>query len=450
MDKIDIPKGAKQIISELERCRWDAYVVGGCVRDSLLGIKPHDWDACTNAKPDEIEECFSDFHIIETGLKHGTLTVIADDESFEITTFREDGQYSDSRHPDSVTFSDNLQRDLSRRDFTINAMAYNDKVGLVDPFGGRESLRKKEIKCVGNPMDRFQEDALRIMRALRFASTYGFSIHEDTSKAIHELAYKLNNIAKERIIKELSQLLLGKGVLQILLDYSDVISVIIPEFTPCIGFNQNSPYHEYTIYDHTAHAVANYTGDDLSIKLALLLHDIGKPQCYTEDERGGHFHGHGSVSHDMSSIIIRRLKFDRKTRNEALGLILHHDSTIEPNYKTVRRWLNRIGELQFRKLLEVRMADIKAHSKGTQQSRIERCLALHDILDQVVAQEQCFSMKDLAISGRDIMALGIPEGETIGKILNHILDLVINGELPNEKDPQIQAVKEYMEKRSSI
>lgn len=447
MGRINIPRGASDVMTVLALDGFDSYVVGGCVRDSLLGLEPHDWDICTDATPSEVLEIFARRGIktIETGIKHGTVTVCLDGAGqYEVTTFRIDGEYSDSRHPDSVSFTSSLQEDLSRRDFTINAMAYNEVAGLIDPFGGEKALRHNEISCVGNPADRFQEDALRVMRALRFASTYGFAIQEETARAIHQFAPYLDNIAAERIQAELNRLLLGKGVLQVLLGYSDVMAVVIPELAPCIGFDQKNPYHEYTIYDHIAHAVSNYTGSDLSVKVALLLHDIGKPQCYTEDERGGHFHGHGVPSHDLADAVTKRLRYDNRTRDEVLTLVLYHDSVIEPTHNVVRRWLNKIGETNFRKLLHVRMADIKAHSKGTQASRIERCSALHNILDEVIEQEQCFSMKDLAINGKDIMSLGVPEGKLVGDTLRHILNMVINAEIPNEIEPQMQAAQQYL------
>lgn len=447
MGRINIPRGASDVMTVLALDGFDSYVVGGCVRDSLLGLEPHDWDICTDATPSEVLEVFARRGIktIETGVKHGTVTVCLDGAGqYEVTTFRIDGEYSDSRHPDSVSFTSSLQEDLSRRDFTMNAMAYNEVVGLIDPFGGEKALCHNEISCVGNPADRFQEDALRVMRALRFASTYGFAIQEDTARAIHQFAPHLDNIAAERVQAELNRLLLGKGVLQVLLDYSDVMAVVIPELAPCIGFDQKNPYHEYTIYDHIAHAVSNYTGDDLSVKVALLLHDIGKPQCYTEDERGGHFHGHGVPSHDLADGVTKRLRYDNRTRDEVLTLVLYHDSVIEPTHNVVRRWLNKIGETNFRKLLHVRMADIKAHSKGTQASRIERCSALHNILDEVIEQEQCFSMKDLAINGKDVMSLGVSEGKLVGDTLRHILDMVINAEIPNEIEPQMQAAQQYL------
>ncbi len=451
MSNINIPSDAKEIISTLEQSGFEAYVVGGCVRDSLLGLEPHDWDICTSATPEKVMSCFSRKKIVGTGMKHGTVTVLTEDNGYEVTTFRIDGGYSDRRRPDNVMFTTDICKDLARRDFTMNAIAYNDHTGLIDPFGGKKALRDRVISCVGNPSDRFGEDALRIMRALRFASTYGFCIDSRTEAAIHQLAPTLCNISSERINTELCKLLCGRGVLDVLLNYSDVITNIIPELAPCVGFEQNNPYHQYNVYDHIAHAVANYKGDDISVKVALLLHDIGKPQCYTEDERGGHFYGHSWAqcpSHDIADVVTKRLRFDNKTRNEVLDLVLYHDSVIEPTPKTVRRWLNKIGEARFRQLLQVRMADIKAHAEGTQKSRIERCLALGTILDEVIVEEQCFSMKDLAISGRDILSLGIPQGKRVGMILQHLLDMVIDTQLSNEPSDLINEAQRYIEEES--
>lgn len=446
MGKIHIPRGPGDVMTILALNGFESYVVGGCVRDSLLGVEPHDWDICTNATPQEVLDVFVKRNIktVETGIKHGTVTVCLWGEQYEVTTFRIDGTYSDSRRPDSVSFTSSLQEDLSRRDFTINAMAYAEVPGLIDPFDGEKALRDKVISCVGNPTDRFGEDALRIMRALRFASTYGFRIDSGTDAAIHQLAPSLCNISSERINAELCKLLCGQGVLDVLLNYSDVITTIIPELAPCVGFEQNNPYHQYDVYDHIAHAVANYKGSDISVKVALLLHDIGKPQCYTEDERGGHFHGHGVPSHDIADAVTKRLRFDNKTRNEVLDLVLYHDSVIEPTPKTVRRWLNKIGADRFRQLLQVRMADIKAHAEGTQQSRIERCMTLGEILEDTLSKEQGFSMKDMQINGHDIMALGVQEGKQVGYILKRLLDDVINDKLENKHMILVEAASSYI------
>ena len=441
MGCVCIPNGAQNIIDTLEASGYEAYVVGGCVRDSLLGIVPHDWDICTSAVPSEIESCFEDRRIVETGLQHGTVTIIEDGVSYEVTTFRIDGKYSDSRHPDKVTYTKDIDSDLSRRDFTFNAMAYNERLGLIDPFGGAFDLIRGEISCVGNANDRFKEDALRIMRALRFASTYGFTISERTNEAIHINKKLLNNIAAERIREELCKIVMGKGVLGVLLNYSDIIATIIPEIEPCIGFQQNNPYHQYTVYDHIAHAVSNYSGDDQSVKLALLLHDIGKPLCYTEDEKGGHFYGHGVYCHDVAEKVMERLRFDNRTSDEVLTLVLYHDAIIEPTTKAIKRWLNKIGPQRFCQLMDVRMADILAHTKGTQASRVDKCNMVKAVLEQVIEEEQCFSISDLAINGHNIMDLGVPEGKRVGEILKKLLDAVIAEDIENEHTALVEYAK---------
>ncbi len=431
-----VPSGARTIIRGLQNEGFAAYVVGGCVRDSLLGLEPKDWDICTSAKPEEMKEYFTRCSVrtIDTGLQHGTITVDLERAGkFEVTTFRVDGNYSDNRHPDSVEFVEDIVQDLSRRDFTINAMAYNASV-IVDPFHGQEDLKNGLIRCVGNPDDRFGEDALRILRAMRFASIYDFSIEDATAKSIHKNKDKLRNIAAERIQAELCKMLCGKGVLNILLEYSDVVATIIPELEPCIGFDQNNRFHEYTIYDHIAHSVANYEATDTVVNMALLLHDIGKPCCYTEDEKGGHFYGHGVYSRDLAENALNRLRFDNKSKNDILELVLFHDALIEPTPKTVRRWLNKVGEKQFGRLLDIRMADILAHRRDTQESRIERCHALGAIASEIIEQNQCFKLRNLAVDGRDIMYFfNLKEGKEVGAVLNELLDLVINGSLENER-----------------
>lgn len=438
MCEISMPKGAADIIAKLKHDGYDAYIVGGCVRDSLLHRQPKDWDICTSATPSQVLDCFNGRRVIETGLKHGTVTVVMDDGQYEVTTFRIDGDYSDGRHPDTVQFVADVREDLARRDFTMNAMAYNDDVGLVDPFNGYADLMNKTIACVGNADDRFNEDALRIMRAIRFSSVYGFRISEGTNQVILRNVKLLNLISAERINSELCRLLQGREVLRVLLDYPEVITTIIPELAPCVGFDQNNRYHQYTIYDHIAHAVGNYTGHDIVVKVALLLHDIGKPAKYTEDERGGHFYGHGVVSRDLAEGVLTRLRFDTKTKNQVLELVLDHDAVIEPTTKTVKRWLTKLGEEQFSRLLDIRMADILAHAEGTQKSRIERCNALCVIMQAIIASQQCFTLKDLAISGRDVLALGIPEGRQVGEALQKALDAVIDGAVDNEKEALVR------------
>lgn len=440
MSEIKLPNGAATIIDVLTRNNHETYVVGGCVRDSLLSINPKDWDICTSATPQEVEECFAGYRIIETGLKHGTVTIVLDDGQYEVTTFRTDGVYSDNRRPDSVSFVKDVREDLARRDFTINAMAYNPNTGLVDPFGGSEDLQNGVLSCVGNADDRFDEDALRIMRALRFSSCYGFKIANETAVAVHKNASLLHKIAVERINSELRRLLCGSGVLDVLLEFNDVITTIIPELKPCVDFDQNNKYHCYTVYDHIAHAVANYTGNDATVKIALLLHDIGKPLCYSEDHNGGHFYEHPLKSKDITEDVASRLKFDNATKRDVLELVLYHDATIEPTLKSVRRWMNRVGYEQLMRLTDIKIADSLAHTEGTQDSWLIKWKAIREVADQIVEQDQCFSLKDLAVNGNDMISLGVPEGKEIGRILNELLMRVIDGDLPNERD----ALLEYL------
>lgn len=447
MFKIDIPVWARYIIRNLEEHFHSAYVVGGCVRDGLLDIRPHDWDICTSANPGRVLELMAVHGVktIETGLQHGTVTAVIGEESYEITTFRVDGEYSDSRRPDYVEFVGDIIEDLGRRDFTINAMAYNEREGLVDPWGGYSDLRNRMIRCVGNPDDRFREDALRIMRALRFAATYGFKIEEKTAAAIHRNKELLKNISAERIQSELTKMLCGKKVLDILLEYKDVMAVIIPELEPCIGFNQNNPYHIYDVYDHIAHAVANYDGTDISIKMALLLHDIGKPESYVEDDYGiGHFYEHSVASYRIAVDVMKRLKFDNKTLDEVVRLVLYHDADIQPNFRSIRRWLNKIGPDLLDKLIRIRIVDINAQTKHNQISRIDKCYMSFDVIKDVILQEQCFTLKDLAIGGNDILSLGVEEGPRVGKVLNYLLDQVLDGELENVHEVLVEEAKRYL------
>lgn len=442
----DIPIDVIHILKILEHAEYESYIVGGCVRDKLLEKEPHDWDICTSATPDLVKALMTGYRIktIDTGLQHGTVTAHVDDVNYEITTFRIDGEYSDNRRPDRVKYTDSIIEDLSRRDFTINAIACDITGNLIDPYDGERDLKRGLIRCVRNPDDRFQEDALRILRALRFASTYGFRIEEKTAEAIHRNKDLLKNISAERIQSELCKLLCGKGVLDILLEYRDVMAVIVPELEPCIGFNQNNPYHKYTVYDHIAHAVANYRGTDISIKMALLLHDIGKPQCYTEDHNGGHFHGHSVPSMQIAKDVMARLRFDNKTRDEVVDLVLYHDSDIYPGTKSVKRWLNKIGYSMFVKLLGVKFADVRAHSSVNQDERAGILHTICVLAYQINREQQCFTLKDLAVDGMDIISIGVESGPTVGKILTHLLDMVLDEEIANNRDLLMAEAKKYL------
>jgi len=442
---IIIPDEVKYIIDTIESNGYDAYAVGGCIRDSLRGETPKDWDVCTSALPEEIKECFAGKKIIETGLQHGTLTLVLNKAPYEITTYRTDGKYTDYRRPDKVKFVGVLKRDLARRDFTINALAYNPKTGVVDYYGGQQDLSNGVIKCVGNPNKRFQEDALRIMRALRFASELGFKIDEDTAKAMHDSRGLLNKIAAERIAAELNKMLIGRGVSKLLADHVSIITEIIPELIPTIGFNQNSPYHFYDVYTHMLKSVES-APQDAAIRLTLLLHDIGKPSCYTEDDRGGHFYKHQQVGSEMAGQILRRLKYDNNTVGTVKQLVLYHDAEIHADNKSIKRWLNRIGEERFRKLIQVKNADSMAqvYERGEEKRQILNRVSL--MLNDIIEQQLCFSLRDMAVDGRDLIDIGIPESKQIGVILNQLMNMVIDDEVDNEKENLLKEAEKLMKK----
>ena len=427
--RIDIPYGATRIITRLQQYGYEAYVVGGCVRDSLLGKKPKDWDICTSATPKVVKKILSEFKIFDTGIKHGTVTVVVDG-AYEVTTFRKDGKYTDHRRPDEVSFDATLEDDLARRDFTINAMACNYE-RFIDLAGGEKDLKAGTLCCVGDPDARFQEDALRILRALRFASTYCLTIEEKTEEALRRNAGLLRHIARERIRDELCKLLMGEDVLRVLEGYKDIITQIIPDLKPCVGFSQNNPYHCYDVYDHIVHTVAAYKGEDLTIKVALLLHDIGKPECYSEDERGGHFYSHGEASARLAQPILKRLRFDNEMLKNVTELIFYHNNEIKPTPRVVRRWLNLIGEEQFRRLLDLREADIAGHAPQAQGHNLEELNEVRTVLDKVIADRDCFTLKDLHINGREIMDLGLTEGKEVGEVLRCLLEEVMEGNIRN-------------------
>lgn len=438
-----IPEGAKTILELLSNNGHQAFVVGGCVRDALMMKAPHDWDICTSASPDQVKSCIPTT-IYDTGLRHGTVTVSMKDGMYEVTTFRIDGQYTDNRRPDSVVFTNDVVTDLSRRDFKMNAIAYSCDAGIVDPFGGIDDIRDRVISCVGDPDERFHEDALRIMRAIRFASTLGFSIAQETADSIRRNVHLLNNIAVERISGELVKTLSGDHAMDMMLSFPEVFCEIIPELRRCYGFNQNNRFHQYTVYDHIAHALGNYRGDDIYVKLALFFHDIGKPLCYTEDHNGGHFYGHGEVSRAITETVMERMRFDTRTEEEVCRLVQYHDSVVEPTEKTVRRWLNKVGEDTFRRLIHIRFADIEAHSPDTQRSRIEKTNQVEEVFKNIIEKNQCFSIKDMEIDGNDLIGVGFRQGKHIGDVLKNLLDKIIDGELQNEHDILITEAKRLL------
>lgn len=432
---VEVPAPVNYIIQELEKCGHEAYMVGGCVRDSVLGRKPHDYDICTSATPDEILKAFPDEEIIPTGLQHGTVTILINKEPFEVTTYRIDGDYSDNRRPDNVTFTKNLVEDLRRRDFTINAMAYNPKTGLIDPFNGMEDIKYKKIRCVGSAEDRFNEDALRILRAIRFEAQLGFAGLPETMFEIERQYDRLKNISIERINSEFCKIVASEQFCVELVLYPNVFSLFIPELKDLIGFQQNNPYHAYDVFDHTVHAIEKCESDDLVVRLAVFFHDFGKPHSYQDGEDGiRHFKGHGKVSAEITDSIMKRLRFDNETRNNVVELVYYHDATFEVGNKYVKRWLNKIGEKQFRRLLEIRKADIKGQKSDYEESRIEKVNNIENILEEILSEKSCFSLKDLAVNGNDVKeVMKLKEGKDIGYWLNEILKRVIDGELENNK-----------------
>lgn len=431
---INIPVEANELIKILQDNGHSAYVVGGCVRDSILNRKPNDWDICTSATPDEMLNIFKDYRIIETGLKHGTVTVV-NNGNFEITTYRIDGEYSDNRRPDNVTFTNNLIEDLKRRDFTINAMAYNDIEGLIDPFGGINDINNKIIRCVGNAKERFEEDALRILRAIRFASQLNFEIDNDTNIEINNQYKNLKNISIERINSEFCKILYNADIWN---NYLNVLTLIIPRFKNCIGLEQGSS-HPYDVWNHTLKTISNCS-NDLVVRLAALFHDIGKPDVYFDDERGRHFYGHADVSAQHTEVIMKNMRFDNNTIKKVVSLVKHHDVIFEESSVFVKQWLSILGEEQFRRLIELRKADILGQDPGRFERRLEKVYNVKKRTDEIIDNNECYSLKQLAINGNDLIELGY-QNKQIGEMLDILLSIVIDNDSLNNKNSLLNIVK---------
>ena len=417
---------------------YECYLVGGCVRDSIAGITPHDFDLTTSAFPSQTAACFHDYKVIDIGIKHGTVAVISEGHTVEITTYRVDGEYSDNRHPREVRFTRSLKDDLSRRDFTVNAIAMDSDLNVVDLFGGISDIKSKIIRCVGNPENRFDEDGLRIIRAIRFASVLGFDIDGDTSAAIHKKRELLLNISVERIFAELQKLICGQNAEQILLDYADVIGEIIPEFKPCIGFDQRNPHHCYDVYTHIVKSVSA-AQPDVVIRLVMLFHDIGKPCKYTLDSNGiGHFKMHPVASMEIADTVLRRLKCSNKLREEVCTLIKMHDDRILPRKKSIVRWIRKLGYGGCKKLIEIQRADAKAHAPGCMEETFKRINEIEKLINEYEQSGLCCTLDQLAISGTDIIAAGVKPGETVGVLLNKLLDQVTYGECENSREALLE------------
>lgn len=438
--KFNIPPGVERILQTLTDAGYEAYLVGGCVRDLLRGTEPHDWDICTSARPEEAERCFSGHRIIETGLKHGTITVLEDGEPYEITTYRTEGPYSDSRRPDYVEFVSSLEADLARRDFTMNAIALGLDGGLRDPFGGADDVKTGVIRCVGEPAHRFQEDGLRIMRALRFASLLGYKIESGTAGAIHENRHMLKYVAAERINVELSKLLVGERAGDILRQYPDVMCQFWPELGPLVTLEQNNPWHCWGGWEHTIHTV-EAASPDLVLRLTMLLHDIGKPSCKSTDENGiDHFYGHPAVSANLADQMLRKSEFDNRTRERVVLLVERHDVQLLPRSQVLRRWLNRLGPEAFCQLLEVKQADSMGQAPEKVRDRLAELDEIKAKAERILAERQCLTLKDLAVDGRDVIAAGIEPGPEVGRVLNGLLERVLSGETPNTRKTLLELI----------
>lgn len=436
-----LPSQVEFALNKLERAGYEAYIVGGCVRDILRGETPSDYDITTSAEPEQTKVVFSGERIIETGLKHGTVTLLKEDTPLEITTYRIDGDYTDNRRPDSVRFTKTLTEDLARRDFTVNAMAYSPKTGITDAFGGEEDLKKGIIRCVGDANRRFNEDALRIMRAIRFASVLDFEIEQKTKESIFKNKNLLKNISVERIAVELLKLLSGKNARKVILDYFEVLEVILPEISGMKGFDQKSRWHVYDILNHTALAVEK-SPETLVLRLAALLHDCGKVDSFTVDERGvGHFYGHPEVSYEKAKTALARLKFDNATTAAVLTLIKYHDMPIEPTKPAVKKVLKLLGADLFFKLLDIKRADNLAQNLELTKDVLKTIDNIENIAKEIIKNNECFCLKTLAVTGADLINIGIPTGKELGEKLEFLLDAVINERAENKKEELLKLLK---------
>ena len=430
-----IPNSVLDLINKLEVAGYETWVVGGCVRDHLMGNTPHDYDCCTAATPEQMQALFADRQLVLAGLKHGTVGVVTDSGVVEITAFRTEGGYLDSRHPDWVKFVRDVREDLARRDFTVNAMAFSPRRGLCDPFGGREDLQKGLLRAVGDPVLRFREDALRILRGLRFAARFGFEIEENTRTAMHTEIAGLDTLARERVLTELEGFLLA-ATAQDILAGAELLFRVIPELKPQLGFDQKNPHHEHDIFTHTAMVVERAPKDPV-MRLAALLHDIGKVDTFTLDKNGvGHFYGHAAVGAKIAGDILRRLKCSNALHDEVIWLIAHHMDRFPCDEKSARKCLSKNGLLRMERLTMMQMADFGGK---VDEGDLDEWLRL---LREVNAREGELTLKTLAVRGGDLIELGIAPGKQVGEILNGLLSLVLAGELPNERE----ALLEYLRK----
>ncbi len=436
-----LPDEIRTCISMLNDRGYKAYVVGGAVRDHLMSRKINDYDVCTDALPHEVEAVFSGYRVIETGIKHGTVTVLIGASSVEITTFRTDGSYSDGRHPDSVDFTRDIVKDLSRRDFTVNAIAYSPNEGYIDPFNGINDIGSNIIRCVGDPIKRFSEDALRILRALRFSSTLKFEIEKETSDAIFALKNNLSLVSRERIRDEFKKLICGDGAFKVMTEFRDVIALIVPDLSKTFDYDQNNPHHDFDLYTHTVKTVCNLP-KDATLRFAGLLHDIAKPLTEFKDENGiSHYYGHAHHGSEMAESILKDLRFSNAEIKKIVTLIRHHDGVINETETAISRKMSKIGAELYFDLLDLQRAD-NASQKTDSSLRTEHNEALRRMANEILTKEPCLSLSDLALNGNDIIALGY-KGKEIGKALSYLFDAVLSGEVENTKEALTYYLKKF-------
>ena len=438
-----LPSPILACLDTLEKAGFPAYVVGGCVRDACLGLEPHDYDICTAALPEQTEAVFAEFPLVLAGKKHGTVGVVTELGVVEITTFRTEGGYQDNRHPDWVKFVGSVEEDLARRDFTVNAMAYSPKRGFADPYGGQADLKQKLLRAVGDPKQRFQEDSLRILRGVRFAVGYSLAVEPATESAMQTQAQLMDNLARERVFDELCKLLPLVSA-EDLCRFAPILAAVIPELKPMIGFDQHSPHHAYDLFTHTAHVTAGVPGD-LTLRWAALLHDTGKIPTFTRDETGrGHFYGHAQHSAQIADDILRRLKAPTVLREQVVVLIDKHMTKLTPEKKQLRRWISRLGWDTIDALLILQEADMGSKGTGLPEE-LEQFSRLRGLLEEIRAEDACLSLKDLAVNGNDLLALGF-RSRAIGEILNALLEQVLEEALPNQRDALLTFASEQIHK----
>lgn len=437
-----MPENANRIISTLEAAGYEAFIVGGCVRDSILGLTPEDWDITTSARPEQVKALFK--RTLDTGLKHGTVTVMFGKEGYEVTTYRIDGKYTDHRRPEQVEYTANLSEDLKRRDFTINAMAYSHRQGIIDLFGGREDLEKKMIRAVGHPAERFDEDALRILRAIRFSGQLNFTIEEETKKAMVEQAKYLTDISAERIREELTKLLISAHPEKLLDAYDmGITSYILPEFDAMMKQPQNNPYHKYNVGIHTIEVVKSVE-PTVVCRYGALLHDVGKPTVHSVDEKGiDHFYKHNVVGEKIAETILKRLRFDNDSIKTICRLVLWHDYGMGdcPSKKSFRKALSKMGAEFFPLYLQIKKADTEAQSDYQKDKKWKTIETMESMYREILEAEDCLKIKDLAINGKDLISLGIKPGKEMGDILSDLLDQVLENPELNNRDALLEKVK---------